>query len=218
MENLEDGELPSSPDELHQNLDMEHTGVTTHPVYTPLPRPQVAAASNRATENKAGLVFDETPISSGNLNRASVPGDRTDQRLSSKTYSYSSSDTYSSDEDSDSDNQTIRNCPSIRKLGRKSRKRGMQHLTKEAEHVTGDGGESFKMAAAAYQKSLRDNNGALPTSGLSGEERRKGSSTNNVWGSILREDALTSELTSIAVGRKSVKDLNSDRGAEVLIN
>ena len=40
---------------------------------------------------------------------------------------------------------------------------------------------------------------------------------NNVWGSILKEDALTSDLTSIAVGRKSVKDLNSDRGAEVTL-
>ena len=38
---------------------------------------------------------------------------------------------------------------------------------------------------------------------------------NNVWGSILQEDSLNSELaSSLGVGRKSLKDVVSDRGAE----
>ena len=37
---------------------------------------------------------------------------------------------------------------------------------------------------------------------------------NNVWGSILQEESLTSEMTSIGVGGRSLKDLDSDRGAE----
>ena len=36
-----------------------------------------------------------------------------------------------------------------------------------------------------------------------------------MWGSILQEDALNMELNcSLGVGRKSVKDIASDRGAE----
>ena len=69
---------------------------------------------------------------------------------------------------------------------------------------------------AAYQNSRRSSNSAMASHGHGVEEKRKGSNQNNVWGSILREDALTSELTGIAVGRKSAKDLNSDRGAEVI--
>ena len=37
---------------------------------------------------------------------------------------------------------------------------------------------------------------------------------NNVWGSILQEESLTSDLNDIGVGRRSLRDIGSDRGAE----
>merc|ERR1712212_29477 len=56
------------------------------------------------------------------------------------------------------------------------------------------GGSLFRQMAAKFQN-------------------EKKSQRNNVWGSILQEDALTSEMTGIGVGR-SLKDVCSDRGAE----
>ena len=198
MDILEDGELPSSPDDLEANSNVEQIGPSVHPVYTPLPRPQNAATT-------------KTPLS--NPNQGETIPECTELREHSRMatahpISSSSSSDSSNDEDSDSDNQTKR----------QSGKRAKLFKPKHAKiTMGGDGGADFKMAAAAYQNSLLANNGVLPTSGeITGFAKRK-SSKNNVWGSILHEDALTSELTSIAVGRKSVKDLNSDRGAEVNI-
>ena len=37
---------------------------------------------------------------------------------------------------------------------------------------------------------------------------------NNVWGSILQEESLTSDLNEIGVGRRSLREIGSDRGAE----
>ena len=37
---------------------------------------------------------------------------------------------------------------------------------------------------------------------------------NNVWGSILQEESLTSDLTGVQVGRRSLREIGSDRGAE----
>jgi len=56
--------------------------------------------------------------------------------------------------------------------------------------------EAFKMAAAAFQA-----------------ERKKDKRKNNVWGSLIQEDALNADLSGIGV-KRSIKDLGSDRGAE----
>ena len=45
-------------------------------------------------------------------------------------------------------------------------------------------------------------------------QRIKKSKANNVWGAVLTEETLTSDLTGIGVGKRSLKDLGSDRGAE----
>ena len=99
---------------------------------------------------------------------------------------------------------------------KKSRKQRIQEVNSRMAIAPNNGGEDFKNAVAAYQNSLQADNGSLPTSSNIGE-KRKGGGMNNVWGSILREDVLTSDLTSISVCMKSVKDLHSDRGAEVSI-
>ena len=60
------------------------------------------------------------------------------------------------------------------------------------------GGETFKMMAQAFQENRR------------GAAKKR----NNVWGNFIQEESLTAEISgSLGVGR-SLKDLNSDRGAE----
>ncbi len=46
------------------------------------------------------------------------------------------------------------------------------------------------------------------------QQRIKKTKANNVWGAVLTEETLTSDLTGIGVGKRSLKDLGSDRGAE----
>ena len=208
MEGLEDGELPSSPDELQDNLDIEQTVASPHPIYTPLPRPQATASSTKTVNRTLGSLEKDQFLPSENVSKASNSQTANEPRDTVIAYSPSSSDSSESSEDSDSDHRFTNNSSGARPSKKKSRK------LRNRLDAAGDGGQDFKMAAAAYQNSLRSNNGALPTSGFGGEKRKSGT-MNNVWGSILREDALTSDLTSIAVGRKSLKDLNSDRGAEV---
>ena len=62
------------------------------------------------------------------------------------------------------------------------------------------GGETFRRMAQAFQEDRRAKAGA----------RKR----NNVWGNFIQEENLTAEISgSLGVG-KSLKDLNSDRGAE----
>ena len=62
------------------------------------------------------------------------------------------------------------------------------------------GGETFRRMAQAFQEDRRAQAGA----------RKR----NNVWGNFIQEESLTAEISgSLGVG-KSLKDLNSDRGAE----
>ena len=62
------------------------------------------------------------------------------------------------------------------------------------------GGETFKRMAQAFQEDRR---------AQAGTRKR-----NNVWGNLIQEESLTAEISgSLGVG-KSLKDLNSDRGAE----
>ena len=82
---------------------MEQTGVPTQPIYTPLPRPQVAVSSTNTSMNKTAIASKNASISADNLNSVSDAYNKTEQRDLSKTYSFSSSDSYSSDDDSDSD-------------------------------------------------------------------------------------------------------------------
>ena len=37
---------------------------------------------------------------------------------------------------------------------------------------------------------------------------------NNVWGAVLTEETLTSDLIGVGVGKRNLKELDSDRGAE----
>ncbi len=60
---------------------------------------------------------------------------------------------------------------------------------------------------AAQFQDARERAG-LPTRGRSKAKK------NNVWGSILQEESLEREMTGIGVGRRSLRDLDSDRGAE----
>jgi len=90
------------------------------------------------------------------------------------------------DSDSDSDEDKPR-----------TKKRNVQGLWGRRDAIVPDSGnnETFKRMAAAFQ-----------------QDRQK-KKKNNVWGSILQEDSLNSELSGIGV-KRSIRDLNSDRGAE----
>ena len=58
MEGLEDGELPSSPDELQDNLDIEQAGASAHPIYTPIhhrPHYRVGVGGGRGGVAARGL-------------------------------------------------------------------------------------------------------------------------------------------------------------------
>ena len=214
MEDYEDGELPSSPDELQQNLEMEQTGVSAQPTYIPLPRPHAVSSSTTSSAKAKDSSPKSRQTLTGSLNSSLVSYSKTNQRGPSDAYSLSSSDSDSSDDDSDSDSQIRRNTVSGKAPGKKSRKLRIQEVNSRMVSGPNNGGEDFKNAVAAYQNSLQGDDGYVPTSSNAGE-KRKSSGMNNVWGSILREDVLTSDLTSISVGRKSTKDLHSDRGAEV---
>ena len=216
MECLEEGELPSSPEEPLQGLEMEQSGVAAQPVYTPLPRPQVAPSSKKIYVEASNTSFSCGASNSENRNivSPSMRPSNSDQRLTSSSYQISSSDSDSSTEDSDSDSQCNRISTSMRSRGKKLRRFPIQEANNQTSGKQNDGGDDFQNAVKAYQNSIQHNNGTLPNT--CDKEKRKGTNKNNVWGSILKEDALTSDLTSIAVGRKSVKDLNSDRGAEVI--
>ena len=217
MECLEEGELPSSPEEPSQSLEMEQSGASAQPIYTPLPRPQVVPSSKQiSAEASDTFSSSATNRDTSNIISPSMKYSNPEQRVASSTYKISSSDSDSSAEDTDSDSQCNKTSASIRSRGKKIRRFRIQAASNQTSGMQNDGGEGFQNAVKAYQNSIRHNNGTLPNTW--DREKRKGTGKNNVWGSILNEDALTNDLTSIAVGRKSVKDLNSDRGAEVVFD
>merc|ERR1712156_104328 len=74
-------------------------------------------------------------------------------------------------------------------------KRKKSNMSMEVVKNPDGGGTVFRQMAAKFQANV------------------KKSQRNNVWGSILQEDALTSEMTGIGVGR-SLKDVCSGRGSE----
>merc|ERR1719500_1701064 len=110
-------------------------------------------------------------------------------------------DDYDSDEgpalpcDSDSDSEAEGGRP------RAKHARGGVWGRRDALVVEDGGGETFKAMAQAFQQE-RNIKGA------------NGKKKNNVWGSFIQEESLNSEMTgALGVGR-SLRDLDSDRGAE----
>jgi len=75
------------------------------------------------------------------------------------------------------------------------KKKRSSNMSMDVVKNSDGGGSVFREMAAKFQANV------------------KKSQRNNVWGSILQEDALTSEMTGIGVGR-TLKDVCSDRGAE----
>jgi len=110
-------------------------------------------------------------------------------------------DEYDSDEapalpcDSDSDSENEGGRPKAK------HSRGGVWGRRDALVVEDGGGETFKAMAQAFQK---DRN----IKAVNGKKK------NNVWGSFIQEESLNSEMTgALGVGR-SLRDLDSDRGAE----
>eukprot|EP00092_Neocalanus_flemingeri_P009436 GFUD01010153.1.p1 GENE.GFUD01010153.1~~GFUD01010153.1.p1 ORF type:complete len:502 (-),score=192.13 GFUD01010153.1:548-2053(-) len=98
------------------------------------------------------------------------------------------------DSDSDSDSG---GCRPKAKLAR-----GGVWGRRDALVVEDGGGDTFKKMAQAFQED-RD------TKGLNGKKKK-----NNVWGSLIQEESLNTEMSgALGVGR-SLRDLDSDRGAE----
>ena len=76
-----------------------------------------------------------------------------------------------------------------------TKKRRFGQIPPSLETKNDGGGQTFRQMAAKFQANAQK------------------SQRNNVWGSILQEETLSSEMTGIGVGR-TLKDVCSDRGAE----
>ncbi len=118
----------------------------------------------------------------------------------------------SSTEDSDYDASVAFGAAS------RSRKKKKRTAGRRNDPAEAGGNAAFMELAARYQvnRELEVSFCPLQKRFLQDDRRRQGLPArrgNNVWGSILQEDALTSELNDIGVGG-SLKDLDSDRGAE----
>ncbi len=171
MDDIEDGELPSSPE--HEQT------------YTPLVRPD--SISQRPLSSGGGCASRNSFDGSSSNRFQDDDDNEADHPLGLAGPS-------SGDDDSDSDLESRR--PS-RKMKRMSDPR--MDTVKSSSSV--GGGSMFNAMAAQWQEGRAAK--GLPT------RTRK----NNVWGSILQEETLTSEMTGIGVGR-SMNDVESDRGAE----
>ena len=188
MDDLEDGELPSSPEVKGDDSDPE-----TAP-YTPLIRPDVSTAPRPRSATNSSMVAHAGDLDTRDRDESQFrPGFRLGERSMSAaaarpaTSSSDQSGSSASDSDSDGDLSQVGS--------RFSAKKKKAKLCRPCAPSSQDHGQTFSAMARQYQSN-----------------RKMGS--NNVWGSILQEDALNSELKSIGVGQKSLKTLDSDRGAE----
>jgi len=182
MDDLEDGELPSSPEGASKSGDEE-----VAPSYNPLPRPEARprSATNSSMIAHAGDL--ETPLSA-NQSQISFSHQRPTAAQQSNS-AQSSDDESSSSSDSDSSDDECPKPKGKKKMLSRPPDRSMEAPPQEQHNP------KFAAMARDFQ-----------------QKRQK---KNNVWGSILQEDALNSEMVaSLGVGRKSLKELDSDRGAE----
>lgn len=176
MDDLEDGELPSSPEGAK-------IGDEEAPSYNPLPRPEARprSATNSSIIAHAGDL--EAPNKSLDFYQRPHPAKQSNTAQSSDEDASSSPDTDSSDDD----------CPKP-----KGKKKMVIRPDRRMDSPAGSEEQHNPKFAA-----------------MAREFQQKRRQKNNVWGSILQEDALNSEMqASMAVGRKSLKELDSDRGAE----
>ena len=159
MDNLEDGELPSSPEE----PEVDDTP------YNPLPRPENLHPNRNAKTTK-----------DDHENNSAMADDAEEEEFGQLVSS------------SDSDSDLEGNFGPKRRFEPTSKQSsgGMDVDNKDG------GGAIFRQLARKFQ-----------------DNRKAESKRNNVWGSILQEDTLTSEMTGIGVGR-TIKDVGADRGAE----
>ena len=166
MDNLEEGELPSSPEE---------SEVDDTP-YNPLPRPE-----NLHTNRNAKTTKDD------HENNSAMADDADEEEGDFGILNKESSDSDSDLEGNFGPKRRFEPPPTSKKS---SSGGGMDVDNKDG------GGAIFRQLARKFQ-----------------DNRKAESKRNNVWGSILQEDTLTSEMTGIGVGR-SIKDVGADRGAE----
>jgi len=145
---------------------------------------------------------DEGPLFQYNPLQRPVDANQAKFKTSAKA-SYDEDDEYDSDnappnldEDSESDSDSELSKPKA-----KQSRNGLW-ARRDALVVEDGGGDTFKKMAQAFQQQ-RD------AQGLNKKKKK-----NNIWGSYIQEESLNAEITgSLGVG-KSLKDLDSDRGAE----
>lgn len=212
MEIIQEKEIDNSnePDKVLAVHPIDHD---IQPPYVPLMRPQAVVSTQGTNNLNNNLLLSRTTATLEEKTSTCHIFSGKSETIDPSYTNPNSSEEHTSDDNSDYENRAEKNWSSVKSLKKKRRTPGVFQPSC-VPGISGDCGEEFKKAAAAYQNALRANDGALPTSGFMREETEKCNSMNNVWGSVIREDTLTSELTSITVGRKSAKLLSSDRGSE----
>jgi phosphorylated adapter RNA export protein len=152
--------------------------------YNPLPRPELPQMSVRPRSGgNSRNSVEEVHRDDDNVDENSVPG------------LFNSDDS----DDSDSDMESKKPKRKMKRTMRMSEDGGNKSMDTD-----NGGGALFQKMASRFQAERRSSRG---------EASASGGKRNNVWGSILQEESLTSEMTGIGVGR-TLKDLESDRGAE----
>jgi len=207
MDDLEDGELPSSPEveEPEGGKDDDVVGEpSAHPTYVPLPRPEASTSSTtrpRSATNSSMLAnagdLDGRDRDAGFRSGAAVQA----LPAASGASHLSSGEEEDSTDSDDTDSDAAGVGGGVRS-GKKKRRKLPPPPRPMRQGGSGRSSQDHGHAFSAMAKDFQD------------QRRRNAGGANNVWGSILQEDALNSDLSSIGVGRKSLKDLASDRGAE----
>lgn len=145
---------------------------------------------------------DEGPLFQYNPLQRPVDANQASFKSSAKA-SYDEDDEYDSDHappDLDQDSESDSDSELCKPKAKQSRN-GLW-ARRDALVVEDGGGDTFKKMAQAFQMQ-RD------AQGLNKKKKK-----NNIWGSFIQEESLNAEITgSLGVG-KSLKDLDSDRGAE----